>query len=190
MALTLASPPSVEPVSLAEAKAHCRVEHDEDDTLISALIPAAREHVEAVTKRVLITQEWTWKLDAFPCQFNMPKPPLQSVESITYVDSAGNTQTLDAAEYRVDNDCEPGRITEAYDASWPTTRLVTNAVTVAFTAGYGQAGTDVPQPIRQAILLLIGHWYENRESVAVGVSVAELPQAVEALLSPYRMVYF
>ena len=189
MSLTQTSAPGVEPITLQQAKDHLRVSHNDEDAIIEPLITAARQHVEAYTKRALITQTWAWSMDAFATLLSPPLPPLQSVSSIAYIDAAGDSQTLASSNYRVDSASEPARITEAYDTTWPTTRQVTNAVTVTFIAGYGDAGHDVPQPIIQAMLLLIGHWYENREALAP-VNLMPVPMAVDALLSPYRVVYF
>lgn len=187
MSLTQITAPAVEPVTLAEVKDHCRVEHDLDDALIEGLITAARELVEQRTGRALITQQWQWSLDAFAAVLCPPRPPLQSVDSITYVDTDGTTQTLSPTEYRVDTATQPGRITEAYGKTWPAIRSVTGAVQITFTAGYGDYENTVPRALRQAMLLLIGGWYENREAVAP-VQLMAIPFAVDALLSPHRLV--
>jgi uncharacterized phiE125 gp8 family phage protein len=117
-------------------------------------------------------------------------PPLISVSSINYVDANGVTPTLWAAtKYIVDapegDHAQRGRITLAYGETWPVTRDIANAVTVQFIAGYGAAAA-VPQGIKQAMLLMIGHWYEHRESVNVGNIVNEMPQSAMALLWGYR----
>jgi uncharacterized phiE125 gp8 family phage protein len=113
----------------------------------------------------------------------VPRPPLISVSSITYVDGNGTTQTLSAAAYKVDTDSEPGRITPAYGYCWPTTRAEINAIAITYVAGYATRAA-VPASIKQAMLLLIGHWYENREAVGqVGGTVA---MAVESLLWSQR----
>lgn len=182
--------PAVEPVLLAEAKAHVREDTTDSDTLLTALIVAATEYVEERTGRALITQTWSLAMDGAPCgndAIRLPRPPLQSVTSITYVDEAGDTQTWDAANYRVDTHSEPARITLAADAVWPVPQFVAGAVTVVYEAGYGDAGTDVPQAIRQAILLLVAHWYDNRSPEVVGTVVGRLGFTVDALLDPYKI---
>lgn len=193
-ALSLVTAPAAEPVSRSEAKAHLRIEASvtDDDTLIDALIVAAREHVEDFTRRALVTQTWDLKLDAFPCDayIKVPLPRLQSVTSITYVDTAGTTQTWSSSDYQVDTASEPGRIAPAYGESWPDTRAgQLNAVTVRFVAGYG-AASAVPQKIKQAMLLIIGHWYEHRENVVISAQAQEIPFAAEMLLWPYRVLSF
>ena len=107
------------------------------------MIKGARMLAEGKTRRAFITQTWDWLFDAFPASgLKVPKPPLQSVTSITYIDTDGNSQTLAATEYRVDNSTEPGRITPAFSKVWPVTRAVTNAVTVRIVVGFGVAGHE------------------------------------------------
>ena len=188
-ALTRVTGPAKEPLTLEEAKAHLRVQNAAGDALIGRLIKAARHWAETYTARALITQTWELGLDRFPVgEIEVPRPPLKSVESITYIDSVGGTQVLAAGKYRVDADSEPGRITPVQGGAWPTTRAVTTAVTVRFTAGYGAAGSHVPEDIRQAMLLLVGSFYEHREDIVVGETAVRLPRGAEALLNPYRMV--
>lgn len=196
MSLTLVTPPATEPVTATEAKLHLRVDHTTDDALITILIATARQMVEQITRRALITQTWDWKLDGFPACFDIPKPPLVSVTSISYVDTAGASQTWASTNYIVDAPggptAQPGRIAPAYGVSYPSTRSIINSVTVRFVAGYG-AASAVPEPLKQAVLLLIGHLYANRESVVItgrGSIVAEMPQTVEWLCWPYRALAF
>ena len=187
MPLTLkqATAPASEPVTLAEAKLHLRVDFDDDDTLIAAQIASAREVVEAIARRALITQTWDLVLDAFPGVYyiDLPLPPLQSVTSVKYVDEDGNEHTFSSTYYIVDTYREPGRLVLASNASWPSNTLQETAgVRVRFVAGYGDDGDDVPAKFKQAILLLIGHYYEHRESVSDERSLAILPQGVRELL--------
>lgn len=193
VSMSLVNAPDEEPVTTVEAKDHLRVEHDADDTLIDTLIAAAREHVEAFTRRALITQTWDMVLDAFPPRSDIPivpmKPPLRSVESITYKDSTGSEKTWDASKYVTDTPTGPfaphGRILPAHGEAYPSTIDEINAVTVKFEAGYGDA-EDVPEAIKRALLLLVGHLYEHRESIALGTTATEIPQGLAYLLWPYR----
>ncbi len=176
------------PVSLADMKLHLKVESDEtkDDTLITTLISAATTYCQEFQHRSYVTQTRILYFDEFPLMFSVPYPPLISVTSIQYVDTDGDTQTLDSGEYRVDTGNQPGRITEAYNSTWPATRAVTNAVILTYSAGYG-AASDVPDTVKAAIKLLVAHWYENREAAIAGPSqrieiVPVLPLAVESLL--------
>ena len=189
-ALTLQTAPSEEPLTTAEAKSHLRVDFTDDDTLIDALVVAAREYGEGFTGRAFVTQTWDYFADRFPADngaIYLPRPTLQSVTTLKYVDTDGTQQTLASSKYRVDINSEPGRVTPAYGEEWPSIRPVTNAVEVRFKAGYGDAGTDVPDQIKQAILFLVGHMYEHREAVITGTIVSKVPMATEYMLWPYRV---
>ena len=189
-ALRLKTSPAKEPVSLAEAKLHLKIEATDtaEDDPIKRLITAARRRAEVSTGRALVTQTWTLALDGFPGGvIEVPRPPLSSVASITYIDPEGATQTLAADRYRVDAQREPGRLTPAWDESWPATRPVSNAVEVQFLAGYGDPG-KVPEDIRQALLLIVGRYYAHREDVQAGGTPVKMPLGAEHLLLPYRLV--
>jgi uncharacterized phiE125 gp8 family phage protein len=190
MGLSLFVPPAEEPITLAEARLHLRVTQNEENALIMALIAAAREHAEAHTRRRFITQEWDWVMDAFPSgTVELPGAPLQSVTSVSYLDGAGATQVLPGSSYQVDIKTDPGRIAPANGATWPTTNSGTlNAVTIRFVCGYGKIAA-VPKSIKQAILLMIGHWWEHREE-ASDFELFPVPYAVDALLSPFRVLRF
>jgi uncharacterized phiE125 gp8 family phage protein len=186
--LRLKTAPTTEPIALTEAKAQCRVDITDDDSYISTfLIPTAREYCEGVLNRALITQHWELSFDYWPVfPFDVPLPPLISVESITYYDTTNTANTWDPSNYYVDPDHEPGRIALNSGISLPTTALrLINAVKIDFTCGYGDA-TTIPLKTKQAMLLLIGHWYNNRESV--GKVGAETEFTVNALLGIDRMM--
>jgi uncharacterized phiE125 gp8 family phage protein len=192
MSLVLVTPPSSLPIDLSLAKQQCRVDIDADDVLIQAYINAAVEHVEAYTGRQLVTATWDLVLDGFGCVIDVPKAPLQSVTSVTYIDYGGTEQVLASSGYKVigasttpQSRASRGRIEVAYGTYWPPTRYEGGSVTVRFVAGYGNASA-VPAGLIQAMLLLISHWYRNREPVVTGTTVITLPMAVDALLSPYR----
>lgn len=186
MALVLNTAATTEPVSLTEARLHLRVDANEDSVLIESLIKAATNQAQIFTHRQFINATWKLILDGFPTEIVVPRPPLSSVTSIQYVDTAGATQTLATAGYQVDTDTEPGRIREAYGQQWPSTRDEMGAVTVTYVAGYGATATSVPEDIKAAIKLLVAHWYENREPVVVGSTAVLLPLTVEALLMQRR----
>ena len=190
MALVLATAPSVEPVTTAEAKAHLRVDISDDDTLIGSLVTAARALVEQNTRRALVTQTWDLFADEWPegRAFVLPMAPLQSVTGVYYTPDGSSEATFASANYVVDAKSEPGRVMLQSAASWPGDTLEeVNGVRVRFVAGYGLAAA-VPEPLKMAIKLIVGHWYENREAVAVtGAIPKEMPMAVDYLLWPYRV---
>lgn len=188
--LAIVTAPTEEPLTLAEAKAHLRVTGSGDDTYITTLITVARQWAENYTRRALITQTWDLFLDKFPrWMLEMPLPPLQSVTTLEYTDTDGVQQTLGGTLYRVDTNAERGRITPAFNEVWPVTRAVMSAVKIRFVAGYGLAAA-VEVKIKQAMLLLIGHLYENRQDVVIGVMPAHVPQSSKWLIGDYRSVRF
>ena len=184
MGLKLVTPPEVEPVTLDEAKAHLRLDTDADDAYVSALITAARERIELFLRRALITQTFEYTLDGFPASpsliystsvIDLPRPPLQSVESIKFIDTGGNVRTLPSESYVVDaSSDEIGRVALAWTQYWPITRCSINSVVIRFVAGYGDAPEDIPQAIRQGILIEISNLYEDREDVVVGQNISML----------------
>lgn len=176
---------STEPVTLDEAKLHLGIDGTDSDALITALIQAAREYAETFTRRKFMTTTLTQKLDEFADEMRLRRPPLVSA-TIAYIDADGDSQTLSSATYTVDTSVEPGRILLAYGQSWPSVRDQANAITVTYVAGYGDAG-DVPEGIKAAIKLLVGHWFANREAVADGRLTA-VPLAVESLLWQFRVL--
>jgi len=187
MAMILTSPPGLEPVSLAEAKAHCRVDHDDEDTLIQSLITAARVHLETGAAAALISQQWRLVRDAWPegGVVRLPLAPLISIDEVTVRDADGAAEAVDPQDYFVDALSDPPRLVRERGAGWPQPLQVVNGIEVLFTAGFGPAADDVPQPLRQAVLLLAAHWYETREPVSPdGAGV--IPLTVEALVAPYR----
>ncbi len=191
--LVLKTPPASEPVTVAEAKLHCRVDISDDDAWFTNAIVAARQACEVEAKRAFITQTWTAYFDRFPgaaaassCPvqerpvsrdkraIRMPLPPLASVTSIVYLDTNGASQTLNASKYLVDDKDDPGVIVPAYGESWPDTRDQLNAVAIEFVAG----AASVDARVKQGVLMLVAHWYENRETVAVGAMTREIEMAV------------
>lgn len=192
MRLSLVAAPDGEPIIRTEVIAHLRLEADtEEDMLLDALASAAREYAEAVTARQILTATWQVTLDRFPrnrTPLELPLPPLQSVTSIKYLDTAGVLQTWASNQYVVDKPQGPramdGRIYPVFGVVYPQTICREDAVTIEFLAGYGDIA-DVPLALKQAMLLIVGHWYENRENVVIGQVAVEVPLAAEALLGPF-----
>ena len=187
MATRLKTAPASEPISVDEAKAHLRVTFTDDDSYIASLVTAARIACEQSTQRAFITQTWEKFIDAFPADgIDLPYPPTLSLTSIKYIDINGTLQTLSGASYKLDVVSTPGWVVPAYGYTWPTAREEINAVTLEYITGYGSAAS-VPQPIKQAMHLLVGQWYENREA-ASEKSQSELPFGVCMLLAPYVVI--
>jgi uncharacterized phiE125 gp8 family phage protein len=190
MPLVLTSGPAVEPVALAEAKAHLRVDGTAEDTLIASLIVAARLNVEAAAGLALVTQGWSYFLDAWPrgSALKLPLRPVQSVVAVRLHDENAVATTLDPVFYLLDGAGAPPRLVRQGALVWPKPGRVANGIEVAFTAGFGDGAADVPGPIRQAILMLVAHWYEHRSPVEIGAHAEPVPGMVGELLAPYRAI--
>lgn len=176
--LKITSEPDIEPVTVEEVKEQLRIDSDDEDALLARLISVARRHGETVLRRSFISTTWRMKLDYFPRGITLTRAPVISVESITYLDVAGDSQTLSSGVYSLNADDEPARIVLAYGQSWPSVRDILRAVTITFVAGYGTTAADVPETIRHWILLAVGQLYENREMTPQSLDVSMLsPEA-------------
>lgn len=185
MALVVITPPAEDPVSVEQAKDNSRVEVGDEDALIAGLITSGTQVAEAFTRRQLITATLELSLDSFPAidkPIQLPKPPLQSVTSIKYIDRDGVEQTLTG--FQVDTSCEPGRIAPAFGTSWPDTRDLLGAVKIRYVAGFGDPDA-VPQGLRVAIQQMVSGWFENRESMETK-TITRTPMSAEFLMSPHR----
>ena len=180
--------PAVEPVTLAEAKSHLRVAHDDDDDLIAALIAGSRIHVEMQTRRALITQAWRLTRDVWPDSglLAVLPVPLLSLVAVRIYASDNTALTLDLAAFIVDKAAAPALL--AFAHAPPTPGRAAAGIEIDITAGYGTTPASVPQPLRQAIRLLTAHWYENRGLATVANAIAVLPATVAALIAPYRVL--
>lgn len=190
MAAILIDPPVVEPVSLADAKAHMRVDGPEEDQLISALTTAARLHVERLAGLALITQKWSVLLDGWPDgqAIELPLAPIRSVDSLKVYGDDDVATVIDPAQYHADLASRPARLVRRSTVYWAPPGRVANGIEIDITAGYGAAAGDVPETLRRAILLLAAHWFENRAAVEEGSALRQTPLAVQALLVPHRSV--
>lgn len=190
--LTRSTPPTAEPLTIQEARKQVELSDDytrHDDDLFK-FIRSARERAEAITGRQICTATWDLYLDRFPQHTDsliyLPKPPLQSVSSITYVDSAGDTQTWSSASYDVSTHREPGCIRLGYGKSFPTARDQLEAIRVRYVAGYGSASA-VPFSLKAAMLLMVAHWFAHREAVNIGNIVNEIPMSASDLLTQWTV---
>lgn len=201
-AVAVLEPPAAEPLTLAEVKLHCAVDGNEFDTLLTSLITAARQYVEKIGGRALITQTWQLQLDCFPCnlcgRIELPGGPAQSIESVKYIDTDGDEQTMAEADYVLRPTGGNSLLCLGFDKAWPDYRYQDGEypVKIAYVVGYPYNSEDspaepptinVPESIKQAMKLLIAHWYQNRETVVIGSTVERLPLAVESMLGLDRI---
>jgi len=190
METTLKTAATSEPISLDEAKTHCRIDIDDtshDNNLIE-LITDARAHIEDILWRKLITQTWYGYLSDWPKgdYIELPYGALQSVTAVKYTDVDASQSTWSSAEYIVGTDYDKGRITLADGYTWPNENLYpSNPIEVEFVCGYG-ATTDVPGPIKRAIKIMISEMFENREVSIIGVSFSEM-DTIKSLVDNYRL---
>lgn len=187
MRLTQVTAPISEPISLIEAKAHCRVDGTDDDTLIGLYIQAARAKAENYTGSAIITQVWDQSIDEFPeAEIELTKPPVTSITSVTYIDESGVAVVMPSTDYTLDT-TYPCWLLPAVAADWPTTRDQANAVTIRYVTGYSHPAV-VPGDIRAWLLLSVGYLWAQRESHDVSGRVAEIPgNFMRSLLDPYRV---
>jgi uncharacterized phiE125 gp8 family phage protein len=183
--------PTVEPVSLAEAKMHCRVDTETDDIYIQALISTARQYVEDIQDITICSSVWEVKYDLFPVwAIVLPRMPLQASQpiTITYRSGDGTYSTLSSAnsDFQVDGSVLPGRVYPQWARAWPATRGDENSVTIRYSAGYGEGGRDAPPTLRHLMMLLVAHWYESRQPAVSGTSMP-VPHTFDTLLAASSM---
>lgn len=186
MAAALLVAPAGEPLSLAEAKAHLRIAHAEDDQLVTSLITAARRVVEARTGLSLIAQDWMCWRDDWPEEgvIELPVAPLRAVEEVGVYGEDGTKAVIDPAHYIVDAASRPPRVLLRGSRVWPVPGRAVNGIGIRAEAGFGTTAQDVPQPLRDAMKLLVAHFYAQRGDEAG----SGLPLSFAALLEPYRPV--
>jgi len=177
--------PAAEPVTLAEAKAYLRLQHDSEDALLAGLVRAAREEVERSTGVALIDQHWRMTLDDWPDSaiVAIARFPVKEITAVTAYGSEGEAWAVDPGTYTLDAASRPARL---YFESRPEPLRVLNGVEIDFVAGYGEAGTDVPDLLRRAILLLTAHWFEFRGQFQPADQPVGYPDAYERLIAGYR----
>ena len=179
----LISGPAAEPVSIAEAKAHLRLGGEEDDALVGALIAAARVAVEIEIRQVLVAQGWRVSLDAWPSDRRvvLPIAPVLSVDAVRVFDADGAATLVPPGDIAVE-----GEVLTVRGASAALAPDVSaGGVAIDVTAGFGAAGAAVPASLRQAILMLVAHWYEHRSAVILGEGPTATPEGFRALVAPY-----
>lgn len=181
--------PAEEPVTLAEAKAWLKVDGADEDALIATLITAARLHLESVTGRALLTQSWRLVLDAWPAggEVRLPVAPLSELTAIRAFDEDGDEHAIGLAQFLVGPGGAPARLVlPATVAGMPVLRQ-RFGIEIDYVAGFGDAA-DVPQELKQALLVLVAHWFEHRDAVVIAGSGAVIPFGFDRLIAPYREV--
>jgi uncharacterized phiE125 gp8 family phage protein len=181
--------PSAELISLDEAKLHLHVDHSDDDTLIGSLVAAATKHLDGyqgILQRALCTQTWKIETDTFADPLRLPVGDLLSLTSVKYYDGLNVQQTLSASVYGVYSDAIGPFVSLKANQVWPVVYDRRDAIEIIWTAGFGTTANQVPQPIRQAVLLMVGHWYAHREAVSE-TALAEVPMSAKHLIEPFRL---
>lgn len=188
MNIRVITPPTQTPVSLEEAKAHLRVDHNDDDASIGSMINSAMSLAEQFLRRALCTQTLRYALPAFPSAgIVLPRPPIQSVVQVNYVTPMNEEVALlnlpEAPAYELDR--FEDMLVPALGKSWPSTATHRTAVWIDYVAGYATSA-EIPADIRHAILMTVGHFFANREDAITGTIAAALPKSSESLLWPHR----
>ncbi len=183
--------PAKEPVGLEEMKAWARIDDFDNDVMISGNITAARRWVEALTHRALITQTFVFKIDSFPgpitTVIELPGGNTQTLTSIAYLDTDGDSQTWASANYIADLVSQPALVGLAYGIDWPSIREWALPITITYSAGYGDDPGDVPEELRTAIKIIASDLYENREDSIIGASVVTASWSAKRLVDAYRV---
>lgn len=184
MPLKLTSPPALEPVSLAEAKAHLRIQHADDDIYISRLITAARKHIEQRFGLACITQSASYYVDHWPAHRTvlLPLHPVTAIVDVIIYGDTDTPATLDPAHYFLDNVSKPSRLVLRLGRPLPQAGRSANGFEVKFTAGFGASPTSVPEDVRQAILFTVAAWFAERGDEAVEPG---LPLLAREAIAPY-----
>lgn len=189
MPLALTSAPALEPVTLDDVKAHLRIDGPQEDTLLASLILTSRLHLEAALDLAMIEQGWTLQLDRWPKgqSVDIPISPLQAVTLVRVKNDAGGWDAIGPANYLADIAAKPPRVI-FHGAVRPVPGVPAAGIEITFTAGFGAAPASVPAPLRHAIMMLVAHWYEHRESVEIGSNAVRIPDAVSDLVAPFRKI--
>lgn len=188
MALLMTSGPAIEPVTLAEAKAHLRLDGNAEDLLVTSLITTSRLQIETALSMALITQTWSCFLDALPVDgiIRLPLRPIQSVDAIRLHNDDGSITALDTGSFVLDSVSDPARLVRRDAAVVSAIPRRANAYEFSLIAGFGPTAAAVPAPIRQALLLLVAHWFEHRDPSEVGREATRIPVAASQLLASWQ----
>jgi len=174
-------------LTTAEAKTHLKVDTTADDDYIDNLISAATESAQIFTNRYFINSTIIQYGDTWSDIATLFKSPVSSVDEITYYDSDNSLETLATSVYLTDVNHQPARIGLKPNQSFPSLADRISAVIVEYTVGYGSSAANVPEGIKEAVLLTVGNLYENRQEVVVGRIATELPKSAQYLLEQFKV---
>ena len=185
MPAILTTPPAVEPVTLTEVKAHLRLGLSDEDDAITRMIVSARRYLEQQTGLVFITQGWSCFRDAWPeaGEVKLPVGPVQSLGDVKVLGEDDVAAVIDPAHYFLDSASRPARLVLRASRIWPPPGRAGNGIEIEVTAGFGATASAMPQPLREALLQLVAHWYGHRGDESV-----RLPLTVESIVAEYREV--
>jgi len=188
MKLTRVGVAATYPVTTAECKSNLRVQHAADDDLINSLIAAATDYVSApngAINKSLVTESWALTMPSVSGDIDLPITPVQSITTIQYWDTDNATQTLTVSDFTLTSDEDCATLSPNTGITWPSTYVRDDAVTITFSTGFGDAGSDVPAAIRQAIILIVSHWYESRLAVS-DTNSKVIPMAADSIIAMNR----
>ena len=183
--VTIETKPVGVAVTLADAKAFCDIDYTDDDDLITSLIASATSKLDGPRGIGIacFTQTWELSLDNFPySEIILPGWPVKSITAVSYTDTDGATQTIDAADYQLDIKGDRARLTPVFGGSWPSSRLVNGAVSITYVVG--EAQDDIEPVLKLAIKQMVAHWYENREAISE-TSFSDVPMSATQIMRDY-----
>jgi uncharacterized phiE125 gp8 family phage protein len=186
MTYALTTPPSAEPLTLAEVKAHLRLDGADEDALLLSLIKTAREFIERETGLCLIAQSWRLYLDRWPRDgiIRILKSPVQAIQTVTVYSFDGAPLQVSLEDHLLDGAGRPARL---WLKNTPVTGRTVNGIEIDFAAGFGEAGTDVPDTLKRAMLIHVGHMFAFRGAISPDQQPAGIPEGYERLIALFRM---